>query len=243
MAKGRRRPNPGSVRQGPATTPAGAERPVSAAASPPRSQPARSAPPPPDARSAERIQRQRELTAARARAERMKTIRGYAIGVGAFVVIAAIGIWALSRATTPPPGPVGREVPIASWEHIADGQKATDFNSVPPTSGQHYANPANAGIHDIPIQDEVQVHNLEHGQIMIQYTCTDCPALVEQLKPFAERYKPWVLVAPYPNPNVGGRIALTSWGRIDVFDEFDEARIVRFIESNRNKGRENVIAG
>ena len=36
---------------------------------------------------------------------------------------------------------------------------------------------------------------------------------------------------------------LTSWGRIDVFDEFDEARIERFIVSNRNKGRENVIMG
>ena len=88
---------------------------------------------------------------------------------------------------------------IAGWEHIADGQKATDFNSVPPTSGQHYASPANPGISDIPIQDEVQVHNLEHGQIIIQYTCTDCPEIVEKLKPFAEKHKPWVLVAPYPN--------------------------------------------
>jgi hypothetical protein len=157
--------------------------------------------------------------------------------MAAVLVIGGGIAWALARAT---PAPQGRTLPIASWEHIDDGKKATDYNSVPPTSGQHYQNPAREGVHDNPIPNEVQVHNLEHGQIMIQYTCA-CPELAEQLKPFAQRYRPWVLVAPYPDPQVGARIALTSWGRIDTFDEFDEQRIVAFIEAYKNKGREQVI--
>jgi hypothetical protein len=65
--------------------------------------------------------------------------------------------------------------------------------------------------------------------------------LAEQLAVFNQRYPKWVLVAPYPDPTVGARIALTAWGRIDTFDEFDEQRITRFIEAYKNRGPERVI--
>jgi hypothetical protein len=38
-----------------------------------------------------------------------------------------------------------------------------------------------------------------------------------------------VILAPYPNLET--RIALTAWGRIDTFEDFDEQRIVRFIDA------------
>ena len=40
-----------------------------------------------------------------------------------------------------------------------------------------------------------------------------------------------MLLAPYPS--MKSRIALTAWTRLDRFDEFDEKRIVRFIEAYR----------
>ena len=37
---------------------------------------------------------------------------------------------------------------------------------------------------------------------------------------------------------MSNRIALTAWTHLDSFDDFDESRIVEFIEYYRNKGPE-----
>lgn len=161
------------------------------------------------------------------------------IGLVAVLVIGAAAVWWLSQ---PPPIQPGKSAAIAGWDHINPPDKGKNYNSVPPTSGDHYPNPADTRVYGAPVADEVQIHNLEHGQIIIQYTCTDCPDLAEKLKPFVQRYNPWVLVAPYPDQRVGAKIVLTAWGRIDTFDEFDEARIVRFIDAYKNRGRENVMS-
>ena len=194
--------------------------------------------PTPDPRAAERIARQQERAAARRRQEQMRQFRAIAIGAVVVLAVGGLIIWFLNR---PQLVPAGQSVAITGWNHIDPPAKATNYNSVPPTSGDHYGATADTRVHTQPVPDENQVHNLEHGQIMIQYTCADCPELAEQLKVFNQRYPKWVLVAPYPDPRVGSRIVLTSWGRIDKFDEFDEQRITNFIESNKNKGRENVI--
>ena len=83
-------------------------------------------------------------------------------------------------------------------------------------------------VHTEPIPDELQVHNLEDGGVLIQYRCDEpCPELVEQLtaagQPYLSSPYPYVILAPYPEMET--RIALTAWGRIDQFEEFDEARI------------------
>jgi hypothetical protein len=54
---------------------------------------------------------------------------------------------------------------------------------------------------------------------------------VEQLTAIVRRYEIQVILAPYPG--MPTRIALTAWTRLDAFDEFDEARIVRFIRAYR----------
>ena len=247
MAKTRRKQQPQRSPQRAAaapTQPAAAAvssaEPEAVAAPAPRATPAVSRPAA-DPRAAERIARQQERAAARRRQERQRQIRQALIGLAAVLLIGGGLAWWIvgTRPFDPPPG---RTAPIASRQHIPDGQKATDYTSVPPTSGQHYGSTARDGVHSEPIADEYQVHNLEHGQIMVQYTCTDCPELANQLRGFAARYPKWVIVAPYPNPNVGARIALTAWGRIDTFDEYDEARIESFIRAFRNKGPEQVIS-
>lgn len=43
-----------------------------------------------------------------------------------------------------------------------------------------------------------------------------------------------------PRPNLDTRIALTAWTRIDKFDDFDEDRIVIFIDALRNRGPEQT---
>ena len=83
-----------------------------------------------------------------------------------------------------------------------------------------------------PIVRELQVHNLEDGGVMVQYHCaTPCPDLVAGLTGIVRRYETQVILAPYPG--MPTRIALTAWTRLDAFDDFDEARIVRFIRAYR----------
>jgi hypothetical protein len=169
-------------------------------------------------------------------------------------VIAVIGILAIAvpvlpytgvlpAATGPGPGSgpgstlPGRAVPDQGRDHVLPGQPHPPYNTTPPTSGWHYPSTADWGIHTEPIPDELQVHNLEHGGILIQYNC-QCPDLVEKLAAIVKRYPSHVILAPYPK--MPYRIALTAWTRIDTLDDFDEARIVRFIEAYRMRGPENA---
>jgi Protein of unknown function (DUF3105) len=125
--------------------------------------------------------------------------------------------------------PPGKEIPSLGNLHI---KNATDphvpYNSVPPTSGPHLPYIAPWGVSKIPIADELQVHNLEDGGVMIQYSCTNCDALIDRLEKLAVKYNK-VIVAPYPKMKTP--IALTAWARIDTMDRYDEARIERFIKA------------
>jgi hypothetical protein len=107
------------------------------------------------------------------------------------------------------------------------------YNSNPPTSGPHTPYLAEWGVHRIPIPPETQVHNLEDGGVLLQYSCpTPCPELIDKLEELSTNYER-VAVAPYPL--MDRRIALTAWERIDLLDEFDEKRIVAFVEAYHGK--------
>ena len=161
---------------------------------------------------------------------------GVALGLVAVLLVYAVATGAIGLG-----GPLtGRQAAEQGRDHISSGQAHPPYNTVPPTSGWHYVDPAPWGASDKPVQDEVQVHNLEHGGIMIQYWCGDgCPDLVAQLKGIASRYRSKVILAPYDKP-LPNRIALTAWTWIDTFDSFDEARIVDFIDRHKNRAPEQV---
>ena len=118
-------------------------------------------------------------------------------------------------------------VSILPSPHVPLGTPHPPYNSDPPTSGPHTDELAPWGVHTEPIPKETQLHNLEDGGVVINYSCRDCPELVERLKAIAGRYAR-VVLAPYNG--LDRKIALTAWGKIDKFDEFDEARIFKFIK-------------
>lgn len=101
------------------------------------------------------------------------------------------------------------------------------YNSNPPTSGARLADLAASGLHELPVPPELLLHNLEHGAVALQYHCPrGCPELVVALAAVAARH-PEVVVAPYPL--MEARLAATAWGRIELLDDFDGARVERFI--------------
>lgn len=113
--------------------------------------------------------------------------------------------------------------------HLAGPDSVYDgYNSDPPTSGPHAPTRPVWGVHPRPISKALQVHALEDAGVLVQYNCpAGCPDLVARLEPVVRRYPTEVILAPYPG--MPHRIALTAWTKLDAFDEFDEARIVRFI--------------
>lgn len=146
---------------------------------------------------------------------------------GAIILLLIVGFVVFNEAQPEP----GEPVADLGNRHIQPPQTAT-YNSTPPTSGPHYGNLARWGIHEEPIPNELQVHNLEDGGVMVQYNCPDgCDELVQQLEEVVSRYDTGVILAPYPD--MDARIALTAWTRILKLEEFDEARITNFINAYR----------
>lgn len=150
------------------------------------------------------------------------------IGWGmALLVAITVGYFAYQAAGQLP----GTPVPVLGSDHILNlATPRLPYNSDPPTSGPHLGSIASWGIHTEPIPKELQVHNLEDGGVLVQYNCPQgCPDLVDKLRSIVNSYEKYVILAPYPG--MDRRIALTAWGRIGKFDEFDEQRIIRFIKA------------
>lgn len=134
--------------------------------------------------------------------------------------------------TSSPTAKLGQAVPDMGHEHIPSLDTPHEpYNSDPPTSGPHVQALAPAGIHDAPIPKELQVHNLEDGFVMVQYSEKAPQAVVDRLAGVVEGYQGFVILAPYPG--MEPLIALTAWARIDTLEDFDEARIVSFIDAYR----------
>ncbi len=128
----------------------------------------------------------------------------------------------------------GERYPSQGNAHIGLGDAHPPYNSTPATSGWHYPAPAPWGLYEEPLPDEVLIHNLEHGGIGVHYNCPQgCADLVEDMvAAIQSQPRTKILVSPYPA--MPTRIALTAWNYLDAFDEFDEDRIVAFIEAHES---------
>lgn len=172
-------------------------------------------------------QKGKDQRAVEQRTRRRRMLRGR---IGLYAAISAVllvsAYWGYGKITEKV---TWTSVPILPSPHVPLGTPHPPYNSDPPTSGPHTSGLAQWGVHTEPIPKEMQVHNLEDGGVVINYSCQDCPDLVKRLTAVAERYDR-VVLAPYNG--LERKIALTAWGRIDTFDEFDEARIVKFIKAH-----------
>lgn len=172
----------------------------------------------------ERNQKEREKRKTLALAQKLL------ISLAAALFVVGLGYWAYGKRTT---GSPGEFVPSMGNRHIGPAEIGlTKYNSDPPTSGPHLPSPGRWGIYDSPLPKELLVHNLEDGGVIVYYNCpqtdAECKALVAKLAEIVRKYGQTVL-APYPG--LSHKIALTAWSRIDKFNEFDEKRILRFIEA------------
>ena len=149
------------------------------------------------------------------------------------------------------------------------------YITVPATSGPHYNTPsvivaggmqvkapADWGVYDFALPDEVLVHNLEHGGIGLHYDCdvttTECQDIVSFLDSFLTSHRTQFIMSPYPGifehttntEDTASRIAITGWRHhIYIPDTSDESstKIRDFITTYQNRAPEprfdNQFAG
>jgi hypothetical protein len=110
-----------------------------------------------------------------------------------------------------------RELPEAGRDHIAANQQPDNWNSVPPTSGDHLAAPLSGGVYDGQQDERAIVHNLEHGYVVIQYKGIP-EDQVAQLREFVQgRSGDKLVLAPYSGLEKNG-VALTAWRNLETMD-------------------------
>ena len=135
----------------------------------------------------------------------------------------------------PTDGPV-RVAIMSSRDHFAATLRIADvapegYNTIPPTSGRHWDAWSACGFYNYPLPDELLVHNLEHGNIVISYNLAD-DAEVAELRaavaavPLAAEF---AIVRRYPRLPPG-MVALAAWGALDRMLGVDAGRIAGFFE-------------
>jgi len=192
-----------------------------------------------------RFTRNQARTARRIKQKRNKRyVRGAAVSAISIVAILLIVSLFLpsiqfgsSNNTENSAGLPGTSFPIQGNTHVEIEEAHPPYNTIPPTSGWHYDDQAPWAGTDKPIPNEIQVSNLAKGGVLLQYNCPNgCEDIISDLTVLAGRY-PNIIVAPYPT--MDSTLALTAWGWIDKFDDYNEERIFEFIEAHINNGPEN----
>lgn len=103
--------------------------------------------------------------------------------------------------------------------HLAAGNTPPEYNSSPATSGRHSPSAAQCGIYASEVPDSIQVHNLEHGTVIIQYL-PDLPETeVASLRGYARSKPGHILVAP--RSDLSDAVVVTSWRRMLRLDSVD----------------------
>lgn len=123
------------------------------------------------------------------------------------------------------------------------------YNSNPPSSGPHRELFTDTLISRKALPSYIQVHLLEHGNVLLQYSCT-CPDVAASLAQIAIEYNKLVLprgdsqptaaevnnaedqgkaviVAPYPH--MKARIALSAWTHVGTLPTINNQKIKSFI--------------
>ncbi len=128
--------------------------------------------------------------------------------------------------------------PNLGQQHTQNINEKIKYNSFPPTSGKHYADPARWGNYPTPINQVQGVHNLEHGGIDIQYGNKVSASDVDKLMAYYDGDPNGILMAPLPV--LGSKIAATAWQKLLTCTKFDRNALDSFKKKHRYKGPERL---
>ena len=117
--------------------------------------------------------------------------------------------------------------------HIAVGDTHEPYNSNPPTSGPHYAQPAapiDTGFYTSDVEPEKVVHNMEHGQIVIWYRPNVSSDVKHDVERLVEEQPDATVAVPWDDIESKYSLVVTAWAHSqscakpssEAIDEFRE---------------------
>ena len=166
-------------------------------------------------KKASKRQARREAALARRRRRRILTFSG--LGVLGLLIVGLV-VFAVTR---PEPEELANleTFPDLGGGHLTSAETPPEYNSSPPTSGRHSPTPAQCGIYQTEIPGPIQIHNLEHGTVIIQYQPSLTGAEIGAIHDYARTKPSHVLVAP--NSGLSDPVVVTSWTRMLPLESAD----------------------
>jgi hypothetical protein len=133
------------------------------------------------------------------------------------------------------------DLPDEGNAHLRPGQDPPNYETNPPTSGDHNLNPAADGAYLDPLPPINFVHSMEHGRVLILYD----PGLPEEeqlaLKGVFDEDPAGMLLFPYPDMPYD--VAVTAWTNMVTCERYSEGvlDVIRdFRDMTRGNGPEPV---
>ena len=125
--------------------------------------------------------------------------------------------------------------PSAGRNHIAANQQPSNWNSNPPTSGDHLFTPLPPGVYDNEQDMRALVHNMEHGYVVILHKGLSEDDL-EQLTKFVEaRDGSKLILAPYSGLDSNG-VALVAWQNLETMQRVNMDVVQAFVNDYMTPG-------
>jgi hypothetical protein len=129
----------------------------------------------------------------------------------------------------------------AGRDHIDPGAQPDNWNSNPPTSGDHLANWLQPGVYDGEQDMRAMVHSLEHGYVLILHKGIPKDDL-DQLEEFAEeRDGSKLILAPYSGLERDG-VALAAWRNLETLQRVNMDVVQAFVNDYMVPGATKSVA-
>jgi hypothetical protein len=148
-------------------------------------------------------------------------------------------------------GAVAREFMIEGASHVADCSPVS-YGSNPPSSGTHYEHWASFRVYDSPLPRGFWVHSMEHGAVVLAYSCKDCEDEVEGAKAFIDSLPvdplcssgsgPSRRIILTPDPLLETAWAAAAWGHTLTAECFEPEIFRAFVEAHYGAGPERLCA-
>lgn len=180
-------------------------------------------------KKAQRRDARRKAAAARARRRRILTWSAITVGLAG-----AVG-FLLFR---PLPEEL-RDVETfaaAGRGHLTTGEAPPEYETSPATSGDHSPSSARCGIYTTEIPDQVQIHNLEHGTVIVQYRSDLDETELRRLQDYGRTKSGLILVAP--RSDLDSPVVVTSWARMLPLESADIDTIEAYYDQFAGTGPE-----
>lgn len=118
-----------------------------------------------------------------------------------------------------------------------------EYESNPPSSGNHYGQTARWGVYRETVQAEILVHNLEHGGVVVHYRSDDLTSEeIEALEDLVEGYPDSLDIGAgvilNPSDDIPTPVAMASWQHTQTCEEVSIIVVRSFIEERCGKGPE-----